>query len=71
MARTSEMKLHHATTQNKITGETIAIEYFYDTHIRLWTAYARDKDGNASSCGYGPTAQLAIGEWECNNGEGA
>jgi hypothetical protein len=70
MSRTKEMKLHHCKRKHLITGATLNVEYFYDTHIRLWTAYVRDDEGNAGSCGYGRSAYYAISELECIDNEG-
>jgi hypothetical protein len=58
MARTKEMKLHHAV--RVINGRNQNIECFYDTHIRLWTAYVRDAGGNSGACTYAVTKQEAI-----------
>lgn len=45
MARTTEMKLHHFVTSDR-DRKRIYIAYFYDTHLRLWTAYETDEDDN-------------------------
>jgi hypothetical protein len=38
---------------------------FYDRHIRLWTAYKLDAEGNQIGlAGYGPTKESAIRDYE-------
>ena len=58
MARSAEMKLHYAI--RAINGRNHSIESFYDTHIRLWTAYIRDEDGSAGPCSYATSKRDAI-----------
>lgn len=61
MARTSEMKLHTRMVKDaKQNG--VMVNYFYDTHIRLWTAYIQYDDGAQSSCSYDVDKECAISD---------
>lgn len=44
MARTNEMKLHIIVAL--VNEKNRTLHAFYDTHIRLWTAYLVDDDDN-------------------------